>query len=143
MLTEKWERLSVKDLFIIANHLQVPSYISFMTALNIYEITTQVQNNFFESACLKRSGKFDIEGRTFNYYKLSKTYYNGFGKDGDFFIASKEKAFVDCLYLYSFGKYRFDVDSIDFEKLDKKKIKRLLINYPQKTQKTFIKIWKS
>ena len=44
--TWKWEGLTRQDLFKIANVLQVPSYISLMTALAYYDVTTQVQNNY-------------------------------------------------------------------------------------------------
>ena len=51
------------------------------------------------------------------------------------FIAEKEKALIDCLYLFSFGKYKFDVDSIDFSKFDKIKLHKYLKFFPKKTIK--------
>lgn len=47
ILREKWDNLGREEFFKLANFLQVPSYISFMTALSFYEITTQVQGHFF------------------------------------------------------------------------------------------------
>ena len=47
--TENLAHMSQTGLFEIANILQVPSYISLMTALSYYGITTQVQRNFLES----------------------------------------------------------------------------------------------
>ncbi len=120
--------------FRLANFLQVPSYISFMTALSLYEVTSQVQRNFFESASLKRSRQFKTEGRAFSFYKLKKPYYFGFIKKNDIFIATKEKAFLDALYLYSFGKYKIDFSSLDLEKLDKERLKMLLKTFPRKTK---------
>lgn len=134
ILQDRWENLSNEDFFKIANILQVPSYISFMTALSFYELTTQVQRDYFESVSLKRSLTLNIEGIRFNFYKIKKEYYFGFFRKGDFFIASKEKAFIDAFYLYSFGKYRLDIDSIDIEKLDKEKIREILKGYPEKTK---------
>ena len=72
----------------------------------------------------------------FNYVKLQPQYYGEFVKKDGLFIATKEKAFLDAAYLFSFGKYRFDLDSLDMRKLDLKNLKRLLKNYPQKTQDT-------
>ncbi len=134
VLSESWDNFSQEDYLKISNILQVPSYISFMTALSFYEITTQVQRDYFESASVKRSIKFKIKNITFNFYKLKKQYYFDFIKKGDLFIATREKAFLDAVYLYSFGKYKFDLSSLDLEKLDTGKINKILKVYPQKTR---------
>ena len=133
-LEQNWKSWVNEDFFKVSNFLQVPSYISFMTALSFYEITTQAQRGFFESASLKRTRKFEIEGTTFNFYKLKKQYYFDFNRQESVFIASKEKAFVDSVYLYSFGKYKIDFSSIDFNKLDKARIRKILQIYPLKTK---------
>jgi Predicted transcriptional regulator len=134
--TWKWENLSRPDLFKIANVLQVPSYISLMTALAYYEVTTQVQNNYFESVCLKRSVTYNVKETVFNYIKLQSRFYGDFVKLDSIFVATREKAFLDAAYLYSFGKYKFDFDSLDLKKLDLKKLASRLKEYPQKTKDT-------
>ena len=141
-LEENWEKLSQADLFRLSNVLQVPSYISFMTALSFYEITTQVQRNFYESACLKRSKKIDVRGRVFNFYKLKKELYFDFFRKDDIFLATKEKAFVDSVYLYSFGKYKLDFASLDIGKLDKQRVKEIIKVFPQKTREIVKKLCK-
>jgi predicted transcriptional regulator of viral defense system len=140
VLTERWENFSKEDFLKISNFLQVPSYISFLTALSLYEVTTQVQRNYFESVSLKRSVRFNIKGVTFNFYKLKKKYYFDFIKKDDIFIATREKAFIDSVYLYSFGKYKIDFSSLDLDKLDKNRIKKILRLYPQKTKSVVEKI---
>ena len=60
---------SQEDFFKISNILQVPSYISLMTALSYYEITTQVQREVIESVCVKRTLKKTIENTEFNFSK--------------------------------------------------------------------------
>ncbi|MGB9716228.1 MAG: type IV toxin-antitoxin system AbiEi family antitoxin domain-containing protein [Thermodesulfovibrionales bacterium] len=135
ILKERWDKNTPEDFYRLANILQVPSYISLMTALSFYEVTTQVQRGVFESVCIKRSIRYEIEGVAFNFYKLRKELYSGFTKQDNLFIATKEKAFLDAMYLYSFGKYAFDIDSLDINKLDLKKIGRLLKDYPEKTKK--------
>lgn len=140
--TWKWENLSRRDLFKIANILQVPSYISLMTALAYYEVTTQVQNNFFESVCLKRSVAYDVKDTVFNFIKLQSRFYGDFVKIDGIFVATKEKAFLDAAYLCSFGKYKFDVDSLDLKKLDLKKLASRLKKYPQKTKDIVKKLCK-
>ncbi len=133
-LEEKWRGLTREEYLLIANMLQVPSYVSFMTALWLYEATTQVPRNFFESASLKRSRRFPIRDAAFNYYKLKKELYFDFVRKDKVFIATKEKAFLDAVYLYSFGKYRIDTSALDLTKLDKKRIRRLVKAFPEKTQ---------
>lgn len=134
ILAEVWQNLSRDDFLKISNFLQVPSYISFMSALSYYEVTTQLQRNFFESASLKRSRKFDIKETAFNFYKLKKQYYFDFVKIDGIFIATKEKAFVDSAYLYSFGKYKPDFSSLDLNKLDKDRLKKIIKPFPRKTR---------
>lgn len=133
VLGQKWQNLAQGDFLAIANRLQVPSYVSFMTALMFYEVTSQVQRGFVESASLKRSISFDARDTSFNFYKLKKAYYFGFSRQDNIFIASKEKAFVDMVYLYGLGKYRFDASSLDLKKLDKNLIKDILKTFPAKT----------
>ncbi len=135
VLKERWEQNSLQDFFRLSNILQVPSYISLMTALSFYEVTTQVQRDIFESVCVKRSERFEIEGITFNFYKLKRELYFDFLKKDNFFIATKEKAFLDACYLYSFGKYAFDIDAIDLKKLDMARLKKLLKGFPERTKK--------
>ena len=132
----KWENLTRSDLFKVANVLQVPSCISLMTALAYYEVTTQAQSNYQESVCLKRTVVYSVREAVFMYVKLQSHYYGDFIKRDGIFIATKEKAFLDAVYLFSFGKYKFDMDSLDLKKLDMKKLKNLSKNYPQKTKDT-------
>jgi predicted transcriptional regulator of viral defense system len=134
VLDQNWENFSRDERLKIANFLQVPSYLSFMTALSLHEVTTQVQRDFFESASLKRSVRFDTKGTVFNYYKIKKDYYFNFIKKDEVFIATPEKAFVDMIYLYSFGKYAVDFASLDMEKLDKGTINEITAVFPQKTK---------
>ena len=143
ILAKDWEKFAREDFLRVSNFLQVPSYISFMTALSFYEITTQVPRDFFECASLKRSVKFDVRGVAFNFYKLKKEYYSGFVKKEQLFIATKEKAFIDSVYLYSFGKYKLDFNSLDLDKLDKENIKKVLKIYPEKTKAIAEKLCKT
>jgi predicted transcriptional regulator of viral defense system len=134
VLRQKWENFSEEDFFKTSNFLQIPSYISFMTALCHYEVSTQIQKDFFESASVKRSIEFDIESVSFNFHKLKTDHYSEFVKKGDFFIATKEKAFIDSVYLYSCGKYKIDFSSLNLEKLDSKELRRILEPFPERTE---------
>jgi len=135
-IESNWSRYGREEFYQISNFLQVPSYISFMTALSYYGVTTQVPQKYFESASLKRSKEFNVEGIIFNFSKIKREYYFGFDKKDGIFIASPEKALIDSLYLYSFGKYSLDFAALDFDKLNRERIKEILEVYPSKTQNT-------
>lgn len=131
---QRWRNASKDDLLIIANFLQVPSYISFTTALSFHEVTTQVQRDFIESASLKRSVRFTVKGIVFHYYKMKREYYFDFERREGLFIASREKAFVDMVYFHSFGKYSIDFASLDTTKLETKKLRKILSVFPERTK---------
>jgi predicted transcriptional regulator of viral defense system len=135
ILKDRWDALGREEKFMLANLLQTPSYISLMTAMDYYEITTQVQRDFIESIALYRTKEVNIEKNVFYYRKINKGLYFGFLKERGFFIATPEKAFLDALYFTSLKKYSFDIGSIDFGKLKMPTIRRMLKQYPQKTQK--------
>lgn len=130
---QKWPALETPEFFRLANLIQVPSYISLMSGLAFYGVTTQVQRSFFESISLKRSARYQPGGAVFNFYKIKPDYYSGFVKQDGFFIATPEKAFLDAVYLYSAGKYKIDFSSLDLSKLDKKKLKTILKLFPART----------
>lgn len=119
----------------VVNIGQVPSYISLMTALDYYEITTQVQRDYFESIALKRSKVINVGGSVFKYIKIAPDLYNGFKREKDFFISTPEKALLDSFYLMSYGRYSLDLSSLDRDKLDRQELERMSYIYPVKTRK--------
>lgn len=135
----RWDASMLEEKFALANLLQVPSYISLMTALSYYEITTQLQRDFVESVGFYRSKSVDIGNFAFNYAKINRRLYYGFVKTRGFFIAEPEKAFLDAIYLVSFKKYNFDLTSIDAGKLNMNRIKVMARSYPPLTGKLLLK----
>ena len=140
ILKEKWKNLDREQKFVIANIVQVHSYISLMTALDYYEITTQMQHDYIEYIAVKRTKGIEINQTVFNYSKISVASYCGFLRMRDFFIATPEKAFIDAVYLRSLGRYNFDISSIDFDKLNKQKIGLLIKSFPMKVENYLTKI---
>jgi predicted transcriptional regulator of viral defense system len=135
VLRDAWNAAGREDKLLLANMGQVPSYISLMTALDYYEITTQVQRDFFESVAVKRSKEISMNGSVFRYAKLAVNLYNEFKKEKDLFIATPEKALLDSFYLMSYGRYSLDLSSLDKTKLDRREIERLSRQFPMKTKK--------
>lgn len=132
-----FEKFIEKDFFKAANIIQVPSYISLSSALGYYNITTQQQQNVFESIANKRTKSVQIKNVEFKFYLVKKDFYSGFLLEDDFFVASPEKAFADIVYLTSLGKYSCDFTAINFKRLDKKKVS----SYIQLTNKRTKLFW--
>ena len=135
---EEWSTSERREKFLIANLVQVPSYISLSTALNYYDATTQVQREFYESVAVKRSKAVNIGGSVFQYFKLSSSLYNAFKKVDRFFIATPEKALLDAFYLMSYGRYSLDLSSMSPEAFDMTALNTLCRHYPDKTKKSLI-----
>ncbi|MEO0080164.1 MAG: hypothetical protein ABIK44_05765 [candidate division WOR-3 bacterium] len=133
-LAQSWERNGRDDFFRIANILQVPSYISFLSALEFYGVTTQVPQSLVESAAIRRTVRFEVQGVVFGYYKLKPGLYGFFLRRNGVFIATPEKALVDALYLYSLGRYRIDFPALEPAKLDRRVLSRIGRAYPEKTR---------
>jgi predicted transcriptional regulator of viral defense system len=142
VLDQRWQSMGRDDYLRLANVIQVPSYISFASALSYYEITTQVQRGYFESASLKRPAEYSAGDVVFKYYKLKKEHYFDFIREKDIFIARKEKAFVDAAYLCSLGRYKMDFNALDLGKLDGSRLKKLMRVYPLKTRRLVRQICK-
>jgi len=135
VLSERWRAASREERFALANLGQSPSYISLLSAMDYHEITTQVQQGLVESIAVRRTRELSLGDRVFRYTKINRDLYFGFVRQQGFFIASPEKAFLDAMYLLSFGRYALDLAAIDGEKLDRKEIARMSRRFPLKTRK--------
>ena len=141
LLDESRPYLDRQDFFAIANHLQVPSYISCTTALVYHGVTTQTPQGWYESVALKRSIQYAAGGSTFSYFKLRKDFYFGFTKTGTFFMAQKEKAFLDACHFSVHGRFDFDRAALDMDRFDKAVLETLMAPFPMRTLNKVKDIW--
>jgi predicted transcriptional regulator of viral defense system len=132
---DMWNATGLTEKFVLANLGQVPSYISLTSALEYYEVTTQVLRDFFESVAIKRTRQISLNGSTFRYSKIAEGLYFGFRKENGYFIATPEKALLDAFYLMSYGRYSLDIPALDSTKLDRIEIKRLSKRFPLRTRR--------
>ena len=130
----RWPYLDQLGLFRIANHLQVPSYISCTSALVYHGVTTQAPLDWYESVALKRSIQYAARGTTFSYYKVKKDYYFGFTKIGSFFMAQKEKALLDACHLSVHGNFAFDQAALDLDRIDRAVMETMMAPFPKRTR---------
>lgn len=134
----KFEKLNEEELFKLANMLQVPSYISFMSALSYYNISTQQVQSVIESAALKRTKNINVENIEFRFILIKEELYSDFLMKKDFFIATPEKSLADAVYLTSLSRYNCDFEAIDFSKINKQKVNLII----ERTNKKTISFWK-
>jgi predicted transcriptional regulator of viral defense system len=134
VLRERWVAAEKEEKFLLANLVQTPSYISLATALDFYELTTQMQRNFFESVALKRTKRINVNGNVFRYTRITNGLYHGFKKEKGAFIATPEKALLDAIYLMSYGRYALDLSAIDPKKIDGNELMRMSKEFPVRTR---------
>jgi predicted transcriptional regulator of viral defense system len=87
-------------LFYLANILRGPSYISSWTALQHYNLTTEIIN-IVTSVTEKVTRDYETKIGTFSYHSIDKKLFSGFSLEKgsfEFFIASPSKALFDLLY---------------------------------------------
>ncbi len=131
---DRWESLDREEMFGLANLLQVPSYVSLMTALDLHQATMQMQRGFIESIAVHRTLEMEVGSIVFHFTRIARRLYSGFRKENGVFIATPEKAFLDALYLMSLGRYRFDLASIDADRLNLQVLREMSKRYPERTR---------
>lgn len=118
----------------LANKIFTPSYISFETVLLKEGIVFQYYETIFVASYLSRS--IIVDGHKISYRQigdpaLSNT--SGIEEKNGYFIATKERAFLDAVFLYK--NYYFD----NLGKLDWKKAFGLLPIYDNKALEKRVK----
>lgn len=95
------------NVFELANKLYTPSYISLETVLEKTGIIFQSYKDIFAVSYLTRKVRIG-ETRVFYRHLKEKILFNnaGISEKENYFIASKERAFLDAVFLYK--NYYFD-----------------------------------
>lgn len=108
----------------IANRLYQPSYLSFEYVLARHGVIPEAVYSI-TSATTKPTRRFEVEGKSYEYFTLKKEAYTGYRPERIqgrlVFIASPEKAVADILYFVHLRKRRLN-DRMDLSKLSKGKI---------------------
>lgn len=88
--------------FITASNMVFPAYISFLSAYSYYQITTQIPNSIYVVAHSSKKTIF-LENYRIQFIKFPAYRLFGYHREKfmekEVFIADKEKAIVDSLYL--------------------------------------------
>jgi hypothetical protein len=104
------------DRLELANKIFTPSYISFETVLARAGLIFQHYDQIFVASYLSR--EIVCDGRKYVFRRIKDmvlTNTSGVERKGNYFIAAKERAFLDTIYLNK--AYHFDnLSSIDWDK---------------------------
>lgn len=126
----------------LANALYPPSYISRESALNYYGILMQ-SPYIITSVTPRRAQTFEVDRREYAYYHMNSLYYSDYRKEGDFLIATPEKALVDMLFFVALGKAGISWEELDIHDVSRPKLRALAskIRHPA-FQRLFSKVMK-
>ncbi|MBT3478645.1 MAG: hypothetical protein HN915_04630 [Candidatus Marinimicrobia bacterium] len=130
----EWDGATWNDQLRMANRIQVPSYISLLTALAYYDVSSQIPAQRIESIARTRTYTKTIQTVEFAFIKINRAYYNGFIRKEGIFFATPEKALADAIYLCSLGKYALDLYALDLNKINTELLESALSSFPKKTQ---------
>lgn len=124
---EKGKYTLYSDPLIFASNIIIPSYIGGLSALNYYNLTTQIP---LKVLVLTKEVKRDNKHVKFVY--IPEKYFFGFEKikykDFEIFMVNKEKLLIDSVYFQKLGVSISDLDYLLKEDLNKE----LLVEYLKK-----------
>lgn len=114
------------SVFVVANKIYQPSYISLESALSFYNIIPE-KTYSITSISSKATRSFMAMDQDFSYNKIKKKLFTGYclieKNNEKFLIAEPEKALMDYLYYLSRKKTELN-DRLDVSHLIKKKIRQ-------------------
>ena len=123
------------SLYMIANRLYRPSYISLESALSFYGVIPETVYGI-TSVSTKATREFESEIGVFSYQKIKRGAFTGYElKDihGEkVFIADVEKALADYLYFVDLKKNVLN-DRLRLNGINKKKLMNYLLDFKRKS----------
>lgn len=126
--------------YLLANQLYSPSYVSLETALAFYNLIPETVYAV-TSITPKSTREFTVMDRLFEFRKIKKSAYGSYFPqkvDGQVaYLATAEKAVVDYLYFVFLGKKNLN-DRLNWEKIDKEKLKREVRRFAKKRFTQFV-----
>jgi len=134
---------NISYFYFLANILRRPSYVSSWTALQYYNLATEVIHAV-TSVTLKVTRNYKTKIGTFSYQSIKESLFSDFSLvkgEFDFFIASPSKALFDLLYFKTrqfkglklkdidllIEELRINIDEMDTE--ERKKFYSMIKNY--------------
>lgn len=119
---------------LIAEQLDIESYISFESALSKYGLLDQIPYAL-TLATVKRSKTITLGNQQITFRKIRKELAGGYILENGLRIATPEKALLDTLYLITRGKIKLSLKELNLSLINKTKFKQLLKKYPAQVKK--------
>lgn len=117
----------------VASELCQPCYLSFESALNEYDILSQIPY-VLTFTTTNKSKKITLGNQRVEYRQVKKDLFFGYELKNGVFIALPEKALCDQLYFVSRGLAALNFKEIDLSKISLKKFLFFAKKYPKATQ---------
>lgn len=109
------------DVFLMANVLHGPSYVSCESALNMHGILSQFPYEVTSVTTDKPIQK-TVQNRLYSYAHMQPSLYWGYEKVRGALVAHPEKAILDQAYFAARGLRQFPLDEYDVSQIDKKRL---------------------
>lgn len=117
------------DIERIGNELYFPSYLSFEQTLSQYGILSQIPYTI-TFATIRPTKKMVIANVAVEYSHIKKELFFGYMLKNGKYIAEKEKALLDELYMVSIGKRSLDIEELDLKDISKEKLMEYAKKFP-------------
>lgn len=113
----------------VASQIYYPSYLSFEYALAKYGILNLIPYTL-TFATFRKTRRYTIAGRDIEYRQIKKELFWGYIYKKGVYIAEKEKAFLDQIYLFKKGMATIEIDELNLKSLSKKVLFKYAERFP-------------
>lgn len=117
------------DIEHMAEELYFPSYLSFESALAEYGILSQIPYAV-TLATTRPSKSLTIGNKKVEFSHIKKDFFFGYLLENGKYIAEKEKALLDQLYLLSRGKRSIAIEELDLREINREKLEEYAKRFP-------------
>ena len=129
------------DIEYIAEELYFPSYLSFESALARYNIFSQIPRAATFATTRPSKNTF-IANTRIEYSHIKKDLFFGYLLENGKYIAEKEKALLDQLYMVSRGKRSIAIEELDLKEINREKLEEYVKRFPPYVNKLLPEIKK-
>jgi len=113
----------------IASQLYFPNYLSFEYALARYGVLNLIPYTL-TFATPRKTRRYTVAGRDIEFRQIKRELFWGFIKEAGIYIAKREKAFLDQVYLFKKGMASIDMDELNIDLLSKRLLFEYVERYP-------------
>jgi len=122
------------DIEQMAEELYFPSYLSFESALARYGVLSQIPYAI-TLATTRPPKSLPIANTKVEYSHIKKNIFFGYLLENGKYIAEKEKALLDQLYMVSRGKRSISIEELDLREINREKLEEYAKRFPSSINK--------